>query len=343
MTMLETKPTTPAQQAQHDARQMYRDSLKAQNPLTGVELGKAFKRSERWGRDRIAEVKTEASSPVLPELPEAAPVVELTPPADTEDAAAELPETEPHLPLFSEPTGTAIEPTPPTPESLRGPRPATSLPPVTAETAETLPPAEAEETVKPWWRFRKRQAAASSERPMPKPEATPRAAALPTPERPVLQAQAAPKAAAMTEPAKSGGKPRGRLIAWTTMAVGITVSMGANVGHIVFVIGPTMPDGPSPWSMGLAAFWPLSLFLAIEVITKVSWPSSLAFTLTRYLAVGGIALVAAWVSYWHMHGLLDHWGEDALSAYVGPLGVDGLVIIGGIALAAIRQSKAESE
>jgi hypothetical protein len=338
MTMLETKPTTPAQQAQHDAREMYRDSLKAQNPLTGVELGKAFKRSERWGRDRIGEVKTEASSPVLPE---AAPVAEPTPPAA--EAVAELPETEPHLPLFSEPTGSAIEPTPPTPESLRGPRPATSLPPVTAETAETLPSAQAEETVKPWWRFRKRQAAASSERTMPKPEATPRAAALPTPERPVLQAQAAPKAAVMTEPAKSGGKPRGRLIAWTTMAVGITVSMGANVGHIVFVIGPTMPDGPSPWSMGLAAFWPLSLFLAIEVITKVSWPSSLAFTLTRYLAVGGIALVAAWVSYWHMHGLLDHWGEDALSAYVGPLGVDGLVIIGGIALAAIRQSKAESE
>ena len=131
MTMLDTTPTTPAQLAQRDARQMYRDSLKAAKPLTGVELGKAFERSERWGRDRIAEVKAEASSPVLsPALPEAA-VAELTPPAVAE--AAELPDTEPHVPVFSEPAESVTEPTPPTAEAFR---PATSLPPVAAGTAE---------------------------------------------------------------------------------------------------------------------------------------------------------------------------------------------------------------
>ena len=127
MTMLDTTPTTPAQLAQRDARQMYRDSLKAENPLTGVELGKAFKRSERWGRDRIAEVKAEASSPVLsPALPEASAVAELTPPAVAE--AAELPDTEPHVPVLSEPA-----------ESVTGPTPPTALPPVATETAERLP------------------------------------------------------------------------------------------------------------------------------------------------------------------------------------------------------------
>lgn len=130
--MTDTKPTTPAQLAQRDARQMYRDSLKAENPLTGVELGRAFERSERWGRDRIAEVKAEASSPVLsPALPEASAVAELTPPAVAE--AAELPDTEPHVPVFSEPAESVTGPTSPTAEAFR---PATSLPPVATEAAE---------------------------------------------------------------------------------------------------------------------------------------------------------------------------------------------------------------
>lgn len=303
MTTIETKPITPAQQAQRDARQLYRDSLKAESPLTGVELGKAFERSERWGRDRIAEVKAEASSPVLsPAVPE---------------------------------TGTG--PTPPTAEALR---PASSLPPAAAETAGPVPSAEAEGNARRKWWHRKRQAAPAASAATERPVLTPKAAA---PKRHVPQAETTSKAAATAPGSKASGKPRGRLIAWTTMAVGIVVSMGANVGHIVFVIGPTMPGGPSPWSMGLAAFWPLSLFLAIEVITKVSWPSSLAYNLARFGAVGAIAVVAAWVSYWHMHGLLSHWGEDALSAYVGPFGVDGLVVIGGIALAAIRRTKADTE
>jgi hypothetical protein len=33
------------------------------------------------------------------------------------------------------------------------------------------------------------------------------------------------------------------------------------------------------------------------------------------------------MSYRHMAGLLASWGEDTLSAYLGPLAVDGLMIL----------------
>ncbi|SCL43442.1 DUF2637 domain-containing protein [Micromonospora aurantiaca (nom. illeg.)] len=41
------------------ARKVWRDSLAAGEPLTGKALGDRFKRSERWGRNRIAEAKAE--------------------------------------------------------------------------------------------------------------------------------------------------------------------------------------------------------------------------------------------------------------------------------------------
>jgi hypothetical protein len=40
------------------ARETYRQSVAAEMPLTGVRLGEMFDRSDRWGRGRIAEVKS---------------------------------------------------------------------------------------------------------------------------------------------------------------------------------------------------------------------------------------------------------------------------------------------
>ncbi|WP_262287503.1 DUF2637 domain-containing protein [Micromonospora sp. MA102] len=41
------------------ARKVWRDSLAAGEPLTGKALGDRFKRSERWGRNRIKEARSE--------------------------------------------------------------------------------------------------------------------------------------------------------------------------------------------------------------------------------------------------------------------------------------------
>ncbi|GAA2355727.1 DUF2637 domain-containing protein [Dactylosporangium salmoneum] len=45
-----------------------------------------------------------------------------------------------------------------------------------------------------------------------------------------------------------------------------------------------------------------------------------------------MALVAAVVSYRHLSGLFRHYGEDPLTATLGPLAVDGLMVMAAAAL-----------
>src|SRR5690606_21782962 len=51
---------------QEQAREEYRQSVAAEMPLTGRQLGEMFDRSERWGQNRIAEVKRERLPLELP-------------------------------------------------------------------------------------------------------------------------------------------------------------------------------------------------------------------------------------------------------------------------------------
>lgn len=68
----------PAAELQAKAREYWLAAHELGYQMTGDELGKAFDRSGRWGRDRIAEARPVASPPQLPSLP---PVV-LTPPSE---------------------------------------------------------------------------------------------------------------------------------------------------------------------------------------------------------------------------------------------------------------------
>lgn len=56
-----------------------------------------------------------------------------------------------------------------------------------------------------------------------------------------------------------------------------------------------------------------------------------------------MAGVAAFVSYRHMSGLLTHYGEDILVATVGPLAIDGLMIMATGALLAARRTPVDSQ
>lgn len=125
---------------------------------------------------------------------------------------------------------------------------------------------------------------------------------------------------------------------WIAFGLGITMSVAANVAHIWFV---TRPDGQAALyaAMILAAFWPLALAVSVEVISRVGYPHGVGWALARFGGIGAVGAVAAVVSYLHMHSLLNYFGESMLSAIVGPLGVDGLLIVGGFALFAIGETR----
>src|SRR5690606_65095 len=52
-----------------------------------------------------------------------------------------------------------------------------------------------------------------------------------------------------------------------------------------------------------------------------------------------VASVAAVVSYRHLSGLLSHYGEDPLTVAIGPLAVDGLMVVATGALLATGRAR----
>ena len=81
------------------------------------------------------------------------------------------------------------------------------------------------------------------------------------------------------------------------------LALAANVMHAMVAT-----TTPAAW-IG-AAFWPIALLLAVEVITRVDWPQRHPLRHSPHGGTGLVAIVAAIVSYRHMTGLLTTWGED---------------------------------
>jgi hypothetical protein len=139
---------------------------------------------------------------------------------------------------------------------------------------------------------------------------------------------------------RSGGRDA-RLVSWAAFVGGTVASVAANVAHARI---PTADAGPS-WHPELgaqiaAAFWPLALLGAIEVLTRVPWPRGWVWALARYAGAGAVGAGAAVLSYRHMAALLAAWGEDGWNAHIGPLVVDGLMVVAGTALLALSKGQA---
>lgn len=146
---------------------------------------------------------------------------------------------------------------------------------------------------------------------------------------------------------KTRVKVPGRGWAWFGFALGITASIAANVAHSYI---PKPPDGlsesareawqppddwsPEPGAVVSAMFWPIAVFCMVEVLARVPWPSGRLWAWLRYGGALPVALVAALVSYRHLAGLLGHYGEDPVTVLVGPLAVDGLMVVCSSALLA---------
>ncbi len=120
----------------------------------------------------------------------------------------------------------------------------------------------------------------------------------------------------------------GRGWAYTGAILGGLVSIAANVAHS-FIPPRTAPAGwhPEPGAVVGAIVWPVFLFIAVEILARVTWPTGITWRLIRWGGLLPVALVAAFVSYRHLSGLLGHYGEEPLVQHLGPLAVDGLMVM----------------
>lgn len=138
--------------------------------------------------------------------------------------------------------------------------------------------------------------------------------------------------------ARRSGTGRG----WASVAfgLGVAVSVAANVAHTYYIPGAGRPPVGAQLA---AAFYPCALLLVVEILARVPWPSSPWWGAARYGGASAVAGVAAVVSYRHMSALLSAYGEDRLTSAIGPLAVDGLMVVASFALLAIgRQTHADT-
>lgn len=138
--------------------------------------------------------------------------------------------------------------------------------------------------------------------------------------------------------ARTGG---GRAVAWTGFVFGSVMSVAANVLH-TWLPASHQQTG---WSPGLAAqigaaVWPIGLLLSIEVLSRVRWPQGWHWAFVRFGGAGAVALGSAVISYGHLRDVLLAWKYEPLAAAVGPLVLDGLMVISGFALLAASHTKA---
>ncbi|NUT23809.1 MAG: DUF2637 domain-containing protein [Hamadaea sp.] len=138
----------------------------------------------------------------------------------------------------------------------------------------------------------------------------------------------------MTSPKTRSGLP-GRGWAYTGAILGGLVSIAANIGHSFIVpVGAPADWQPEPGQVVSAIVWPVFLFIAVEILARIGWPNGRIWKVIRWGGMLPVTLVAGAVSYQHLSGLLAHYGEDTFVSTVGPLAVDGLMVMATAAILA---------
>jgi hypothetical protein len=135
----------------------------------------------------------------------------------------------------------------------------------------------------------------------------------------------------------------GRVWAYAGAVMGGVVSIAANVAHsYVPPAGAPPAWAPQTGAVIGAVFWPVAVFVAVEILARTTWPASRRWVALRYAGLLPVGLVAAVVSYRHLSGLLAFYGEDGLTATLGPLAVDGLMVMATGALIATGTAAADT-
>jgi hypothetical protein len=115
----------------------------------------------------------------------------------------------------------------------------------------------------------------------------------------------------------------GRAVAWLAFVLGTSLSVAANV-----LEAPNDPAAKLAWGAV-----PLLLLVSVEVLMRVRWKAGgQGWKVAGYAGAVVVALVAAVVSYSHQRALMLAMGDSVLNATIIPLAVDGLLLVGGVAL-----------
>jgi hypothetical protein len=98
-----------------------------------------------------------------------------------------------------------------------------------------------------------------------------------------------------------------RRVRWAvraTLTLGVSASVAANILHAQ----------PSLIAQVIAAWPPMALLLTVELISRVPVDRRL-LAAARLVATTGIAGIAAYVSYFHMAGVVSRYGERGPNPY----------------------------
>ncbi|WP_329007598.1 DUF2637 domain-containing protein [Micromonospora rifamycinica] len=117
-----------------------------------------------------------------------------------------------------------------------------------------------------------------------------------------------------------------------TLTLGVAASVTANILHA----------RANPISQTIAAWPPLALLITVELVTRIPVHHK-ALGAIRVIAASTIAVIAAWISYHHMVGVVARYGETGTVPYLLPLSVDGLIIVASVCLVELSARRRESE
>lgn len=111
--------------------------------------------------------------------------------------------------------------------------------------------------------------------------------------------------------------------------IGIAASVAANALHAQ----------PNPISRTIAGWPPVALFIAVEFMLRIPIARK-RNAVIRMMATVALAVIAAWISYWHMAAVALKYGETGSSAYLLPFTVDGLLVVSAVSLVALTAAPA---
>lgn len=117
-----------------------------------------------------------------------------------------------------------------------------------------------------------------------------------------------------------------RNLARAALFLGVAASLAANVLHAEDHLV----------SRVISAWPPVALIFTVEIITRIQaksgWMSGIRIASTTV-----VAIIAAWVSYWHMAGVAAKYGETSISSHMIPFSVDGLIVVASISLVEVNR------